>query len=227
MTTEGLPRGPLLVLDTAAPVATVGVVVDSTILHEVRLEETRRHAEALPAAVDATLAGAGVAKRDLVAVVVGRGPGSFVGVRVGLSHAKGFALALSLPLFGVCSLLAVGGEPDAPDGDGLALLDARRGQLYARPVRRAGGRVSPLGPALAVDPDRLGEVLRAPAFLVGNFAGLVSDDAFPDASRHVVLGSAAAGIYAASLADEDRERDLGELVPNYCRAPDAKLPDPR
>lgn len=103
--------------------------------HEIAL---RRHAElALPWA-EALLAEAGLAKSQLDAIAVGRGPGAFTGVRLGISIAQGIALALDRPIVPVSTLAAlamraVALAPASQDAriPVLAAIDARMNELYA------------------------------------------------------------------------------------------------
>ncbi len=127
--------GPLLALDTGSPVLGLAIVSHGRILAELA-RPPRSHAADLPSAVDEVLASAGLDQGDLSAVAVALGPGSFTGLRVGLSYAKGVALALKCPLVGIASLdaLAVGAlEMPAITAQAkvCSLLDARRGDVYA------------------------------------------------------------------------------------------------
>lgn len=91
----------------------------------------RRHAELLLPMCEDVLAEAGVSRRQLDAIAVGRGPGAFTGVRLAISAAQGIALALDLPVIPISSLAAL--ACDAPhDGNRiLAVIDARMGEVYA------------------------------------------------------------------------------------------------
>src|SRR5690606_41736875 len=96
----------------------------------------RRHAElALPWA-ERLLAEAGVARTALDAIAVGRGPGAFTGVRLGVAIAQGIALALDLPVAPVSTLAA----PATPAGGDriLAAIDARMGEVYLGAFERRG-----------------------------------------------------------------------------------------
>lgn len=99
----------------------------------------RRHAElALPWA-EQLLAEAGLARAQLDAIAVGRGPGAFTGVRLGIGLAQGIALALDVPLLPVSTLqvLALRAPADAPRV--LATIDARMGEVYAAAYERRDG----------------------------------------------------------------------------------------
>ena len=107
----------------------------------------RRHAELILPMIESLLDQAGVSRRQLDAIAVGRGPGAFTGVRLAISVAQGLALALDIPVVPVSSLAAL--AQDAPAGVGetiLAVIDARMGEIYAGSFQRsANGLVEPLG----------------------------------------------------------------------------------
>ncbi len=119
--------GPLLAIDTAAPrlqlallaAGRVNVLVD---------DMPKGQAEALFPAIAVLLERNGVAYRDLRRVASTTGPGSFTGLRIGLSAARGLGVALDVPVLGIPSLLAL--SLSAPDGPVDVLVDARRDEAY-------------------------------------------------------------------------------------------------
>src|SRR4051795_5403230 len=118
----------ILAFDTATDVATSALVADGEVLGE----RTSR-AVTLLEDVDALLRQSGTQTRDIEALAVGIGPGSFTGVRIGLATARGLALALGVPVAGVSTLDALAaGAPGA-----LPVIDARRREVFVplRPVR--------------------------------------------------------------------------------------------
>ena len=111
----------VLAFDTATDVATSALVDDGRVLGERRSEP-----RALLEDVDALLAAAGASPRDLAALVVGTGPGSFTSTRIGLATARGLALALDLPVAGVSTLDALAAAAE----DAYPVLDARRREVF-------------------------------------------------------------------------------------------------
>ncbi|MGB0133437.1 tRNA (adenosine(37)-N6)-threonylcarbamoyltransferase complex dimerization subunit type 1 TsaB [Dokdonella sp.] len=106
----------------------------------------RRHAELLLPMCDEVLVEAGVSRRQLDAIAVGRGPGAFTGVRLAISAAQGMALALDLPVIPISSLAALAMEAPANGRPIFAIIDARMGEVYAGAFRRAvDGLVEPFG----------------------------------------------------------------------------------
>ncbi|HZH44733.1 MAG TPA: tRNA (adenosine(37)-N6)-threonylcarbamoyltransferase complex dimerization subunit type 1 TsaB [Lysobacter sp.] len=118
----------LLAFETATEACSVAVWIDGEVRERFEVAP-RRHAElALPWA-EALLAEAGVARAQLDAIAVGRGPGAFTGVRLAIALAQGIALALDRPLVPVSTLAALAAQNDAPRV--LAAIDARMGEVYA------------------------------------------------------------------------------------------------
>lgn len=129
MVTDGLT----LVLDAAASVGTVAVLRDGALVAE-RTVEMRSDGEEryFPSILD-VLGEVGAGTRDLERIVCGAGPGSFTSLRVAGAIAKGLALGIGRPLFGVPSLALIVGssaETTAPGSRWLATLDAMRGERY-------------------------------------------------------------------------------------------------
>jgi len=141
----------VLAIDTATPAVTAGVVrrrpTDVDVLAERVTLDARAHAEQLTPNVLGAMADAGLTMADLDAVVVGCGPGPFTGLRVGMATAAAYGHALGIPVYGVCSLDAIG--VDTTD-EALVVTDARRREVYwAR--YRGGTRFD--GPAVTAPSD--------------------------------------------------------------------------
>jgi tRNA threonylcarbamoyladenosine biosynthesis protein TsaB len=125
----------LLAIDTAASPCAACVfdaAAGEVVGREVR-DIGKGHAEHLMAVVEAAMRQASTGFAELGAVAVSVGPGSFTGVRVGVSAARGFALALKVPAIGVTTLEAIAAEARAAFGlrPVLSALDAGRGEIHA------------------------------------------------------------------------------------------------
>jgi tRNA threonylcarbamoyladenosine biosynthesis protein TsaB len=161
-------------------------------------------------------------------LAVGLGPGSFTGVRIGLATARGLGASAGVPVRGVCTLDALGRAlAEHPDGAGrsrLAVLDARRGEVFAALYSPTGEHLwepAVLAPeALAERVDALAEAPLAAGAGAVRFRHelaargmLIPDDADPVhriAARHV-----------CALAHGSGFRDGDGLAPIYLRPPDA------
>ncbi len=120
-----------LILDTACPRALIALAQNGEVLAEVYLDEYKRHGEKLASAIDRCLAQAGCQIGNITAVAVGTGPGSFIGVRIAMAHAKGLCTALQIPLIGFNTLAGI----DSQKANWVA-IDARRGEYYGLEIGR-------------------------------------------------------------------------------------------
>lgn len=123
----------VLGLETSSARCSVGIADESGVRAARSLEATSAHAERLPSLIDATFREAGLAMNDLDAVAVSSGPGSFTGLRIGVSAAKGLCFSLGLPLVMVPTFTAVAvsaGANHANAGKILVALDAKKGDFY-------------------------------------------------------------------------------------------------
>lgn len=144
----------LLALETSTEACSVAVLRNGEV-HERFEIAPRRHAElALPWAQE-LLAEAGLPRTQLDAVAVGRGPGAFTGVRLGIALAQGIALGLDLPMLPVSTLAALAMRADGR-GPVLAAIDARMGEVYAGAFMRLDDDVRALGVETVCAPDAVG-----------------------------------------------------------------------
>lgn len=137
---------PLLAIDTGAPRLQLALL--NGVHCDVMVEEMAQgQAERLFPAIGALLARNDLSYADLRRVAVTTGPGSFTGLRIGLSAARGLGLANDIPIIGVPTLLALSLVADGP---ALVTIDARRGERY---VQSFAGPGLPLDDAEAVAND--------------------------------------------------------------------------
>jgi tRNA threonylcarbamoyl adenosine modification protein YeaZ len=210
----------LLAIDTALDRCSVGIAAGDQ--PPLLVSETigRGHAERLFGMVSAAMAEAGLGFPDLGRIAVTVGPGSFTGVRVGIAAARGFALVTGCPVAGIGTLdvIAEGARALAGAVPAMAVLDARRDEVYAAafdatgrplfaaeagPAHAFAGRLPP-GMVLAGSGARL---VAAAAATTG--IRIVHEDTAPDIGALVRLGRAA-------------PEPAGPPRPLYLRAPDAK-----
>ncbi|WP_312238394.1 tRNA (adenosine(37)-N6)-threonylcarbamoyltransferase complex dimerization subunit type 1 TsaB [Stenotrophomonas sp.] len=128
----------LLAFETATEACSVALYVDGQVLERFEIAP-RRHAELSLPWAEALLAEAGVARSQLDAIALGRGPGAFTGVRLAIAIAQGIALALDRPLVPVSTLQVLALRAPADADHVLSSIDARMGEVYvARQVRVDG-----------------------------------------------------------------------------------------
>lgn len=191
----------MLAFDTATEVATSALVDDGEVLGE-RVSR----ASTLLEDVDALLRQGGAHQRDLGALAVGIGPGSFTGVRIGLAVARGLALALDLPGAGVSTLDALAaGAPGA-----LPVVDARRREIFTL-VHGSPVVLAPADLELAVGTVCVGDGARRYRELLEGMGAVVPPDGD---ERHLPRARFHAGL----------AHDFGsveKIEPLYLRVPDA------
>ncbi|MGQ0576060.1 MAG: tRNA (adenosine(37)-N6)-threonylcarbamoyltransferase complex dimerization subunit type 1 TsaB [Pseudonocardia sp.] len=212
----------VLAIDTATSAVVAGVVElsDAVDTRAARVaQDARKHGELLMPGVLAACAEAGVALRDVDAVVVGRGPGPYTGLRVGLVTAAALGDALGVPVLGQCSLDAIAVE--GPEGPLVVVTDARRREVYW--AAYAGGRriSGPHVDAPAVAAQRARELGIVAAAGSPEHAALLGLPACPPA---IPSPAGLVTLAAAALRAGD---DAGPVVPLYLRRPDAVEPGAR
>lgn len=212
-----------LALDTATSATVVGLRLADGSVGEARDDvapgERPRHTQRLLALASELLGEAGLEFADLERIVVGIGPGTFTGLRIGIATARGLALATGAPLVGVCTLrvLGAGGGP----GPVLALIDAGRGEVFAGGYEDGREIIAPT----ALAPAAVAGLARGRSWLAvgsgalrfrGQLAGLtvLADES----SAHRVSAGAMLG-----FAQRDDVDARGAVTPLYLRLPDAEL----
>ena len=129
----------LLALDTSTLTVALALLDGERVLEAVKVHPPVKQSAVLPALVGEVLARHGLGGRELDGLVVGLGPGSFTGLRVGLGTMKGLAFAWERPLQGVSSLAALALE-GPEDTELFAATPVKKGELYLGRYRRAGER---------------------------------------------------------------------------------------
>lgn len=208
--------GMILALETSSSLCAACILdpASGRVVADVSNDIGRGHAERLMDDVAEALKHAGIGYPNLSSIAVGVGPGSFTGIRVGVAAARGFALALQIPVRGVTSFQAIALQ--AAGGKAMLIVqDAGREELY---VQRFDARAKPLGAPEAVTLQMLVQRLPdAPLFACGSGAHLLAGKGGVEICGTPVIATAAS-VARASL-------DPSMIVapkPLYLRAPDAK-----
>lgn len=219
----------LLSLDTSTLTLSLALLEGERVLEHVVHGPPKRQSELLPQEIDTLLTRHRVRLADLEGFIVGLGPGSFTGLRIGVATVKGFAYALDKPVVGVSSLAAI--ALDGPED--LELFTSavvKKGELYLGRYRRDGGRVTLLAPETSLTVPQFAEamittpeaVMTGPA--VAEYRAqlerlgvpstrFLDEPAFPSAIALARLGS---------LPAVWRKEDLFALEPHYLRGSGAE-----
>jgi len=130
------PAPRLLIVETSGRAGHVALAHGDAIVGVRRLDETRRHARDLAPAAAALLEAQGWKPRDVAAVLVSRGPGSYTGLRVGIMSAKTFAYATGCALLGVDTFAAIARQAPDRATQVAVLADAQQGKVYVQEFTR-------------------------------------------------------------------------------------------
>lgn len=203
----------LLSFDTATPRVTVALHDGDRVVASQDADQAMRHGENLAPGIASVLEQAGAINTDITAIAVGVGPGPFTGLRVGLVTARTMALALDIPVYGVCSLDIIAAQAiDEGLDDFLVATDARRKEVYL---------ASYLGGVRLDEPRVLKPAEAATDRVVVGGGGLLHSDCFPGARgpEHP-----SATVLCDVVVNERFE--LLDPEPLYLRRPDAVAPGP-
>ena len=181
----------LLAIETATEACSVAVHVDGTVLERFEIAP-RRHAElTLPWAAQ-LLAEAGISRNQLDAVAISRGPGAFTGVRLAIAIAQGIALAIDRPLLAVSTLQTLALRAPAGQGQVLAAIDARMGEVYTGRFACVDGHWQALDAEQVLPPQQV--------LLEGRgWFGVGTGFAAADGALVQAAGDALAGVDASAL----------------------------
>jgi tRNA threonylcarbamoyladenosine biosynthesis protein TsaB len=234
--TPDLPR--VLAFDTSSQVTSVAVCHGAQLLAADHAHTEARHAEVLLPKIQRCLTEAGLELSDVDVIGVGAGPGSFTGVRVGVSTAKGLGLALQRPVIAIGSLeaLAYDALPTLSSPWVAACLDAYKGELFAALYERSGAGLRLALAPFHGAPRSVGEQLTAAVCgselaLIG--AGVARYPALFEGLPGPVQrfetqwsepSARSVAVLAAAAFARGEILPLGQVAPVYLRGSDAQLP---
>ena len=222
----------LLAIDTATSQVSVAFGRDGRVLGEIRIDGGRRHAEQLAPAIDYLRREVGIELQQLAVVAVGVGPGLYTGLRVGVTTARTLAQTLAIPVVGISSLDLVAYPWRVTHRKVVAVLDARRKEVFSASYWPVPGGLQRDGDYAVGSPAAVAaEIMAAGAevLLVGDGA-LVYPDAFAGLDRVEIIGPAASAPSATALVElasarfEREEFTTADAVhPLYLRHSDAEI----
>ena len=222
----------ILALETAAKAVSAAVTEDGKVLASAYQDTGLTHSRTLMPLVELLLKNIGMSVADLDAVAVSAGPGSFTGVRIGVSAAKGLAWAADKPCAAVSTLAALARNVAFVDGLVVCAMDARRQQVYNALFEAKDGRLTRLTPDRAIALSGLAEELRGdprPKTVLGD-GGKLCFDFLTEAGipcrlapAHLVKENAVSvALEAEELSKHGGLVSAQELAPVYLRPPQAE-----
>lgn len=221
----------ILAFDTSAQSASVALCEDSAVLSECQINCRLTHSQTVLPMCESVLSAVAAKLSDVELLAVSHGPGSFTGVRIGVSAVKGIAFARGLPCVGVSALEALGQNLYGLNGVVCAAMDARRDQVYTALFRVGAKGLIRLTEDAALSlselADRLAPYMDQPVMLVGDGAEKVLQALqkpalclAPPPLRYGRAGSVAALAAKAYRAGGDFSAKA--LTPRYLRLPQAE-----
>jgi len=217
----------LLAVDTSTTSCSVALFNGDRLLAEAVYTAGKTHSRHLLSMIHRILVDCRCDPADIGGIAVTRGPGTFTGLRIGISTVKGFAAATGAPVVGVSSLAALAYPFALHDCPVVAMIDARRGEIYYTQYR------DDTQPATRVSvgaPETVAAALPEKALLVGSGALLYREVfenrcprvRFADTTQHVVR-AASVGMLALVRFKQHDVDPIDALIPEYVRKSDAQI----
>ena len=224
----------IIALDTATEVCGLALWMKDQVRAQISITQGLTHAKVLTGALQALLQETGTQVAEVDGWVVTQGPGSFTGLRIGISTAKGLALATGKPLAGVSTLSVLAHQARAQTDWICPMIDARRHQVYWALFQRQGDDLVPVLPERAGSVDEAMDLIgdRRPCVFIGNGARLYSEviqayvggeAQLADDALHDLQPGMVARLGSQRLAQGAAE-NLHLFAPVYLRSADAQLP---
>ena len=224
------PELKILAVDTATRCCSAAVRVGGRLAAEMTVVSAQTHSTHLMAMIRETLRLANLSLKAVDGLAVAIGPGSFTGLRIGISTIQGLAFAGGKPCAGVSSLEALAVACLPWPQSVCALMDARKGEVYAGHYRERAGRLERLAPERVLSIEDALRTVDLPCLFVGDGAEryqarirtiLGEQAGFAPSDRNFPRAEMVARLAQPLLAAE-AGRDPGCLVPHYLRHPDAE-----
>jgi tRNA threonylcarbamoyladenosine biosynthesis protein TsaB len=224
----------ILAVDTATQHCSVAVCLDLALLAETTLFRRQTHSRHLLEMIHHTVSMSGVKLNEIDIFAVTRGPGSFTGLRIGLSCVKGLAYALNKPVVSVSSLEILATQAVVAKSKNhlliCPLLDARKKEVYFAGFEHRNHKLVKATPEMVLPPEQLALHMNGPCLFIGDGAILYKDnlmDIFKDTAffappqQHYIRAHTVALLAFERFLKEDWD-NLSNLVPQYIRKSDAE-----
>lgn len=220
---------PLLAIETSTREGAVALLTE-TAAPLLRMVESGSHTSELLPTIDAILKEGGVSKEELALIAVSIGPGSYTGLRIGLTVAKTLALALGVKIVGVSTLKALALDAaknmNICNGRIVPAVDARGGHLYSAKFSYADGNLSRIDEDVAIKPPALSEQLREGDYVFGTGANILelgSDAGVRVSETPIAPTALSVAELGLQVAAAEKFLDLTTAAPNYLRKTPAEI----
>lgn len=217
----------LLAVDTATTSCSVALFSGDRLLAEVVYAAGKTHSHHLMSMIHRILEECRCKPEDIGGIAVTRGPGTFTGLRIGISTIKGLAAATGVPVVGISSLAALAFPFALHDCPVVAMIDARRGEIY---YNQYHGATQPATRVLVGAPEMAAVALPENAILVGSgallYRGVFENHCphvrFADAAQHVIRAASVGRLALLRFKRQDAD-PIDALIPEYVRKSDAQI----
>jgi tRNA threonylcarbamoyladenosine biosynthesis protein TsaB len=221
----------ILAVDTATTSCSVAIVNRASLEAEFTLNRKETHSKHLMEMIDTILKISGFDLSAIDGFAVTKGPGSFTGLRIGISTIKGLAAASGKPIVGISSLEALAAQVALSRDLICPLIDARKGEVYFSRYRSMNGLLKKQTDELVTHPESALDDLKESCLFVGNGALLYKRiileklgrlASFAPMTHHTIRASAVAHLSMAKFNAQDTDK-IEKFSPHYIRKSDAEL----
>ena len=221
----------ILALDTATRRCSAAIVDNGLVSAELTTVNNQTHSKHLMSMIDTVcdMSGLKIAEMDGFAVTIG--PGSFTGLRIGISAVKGLAWSLNKPVVGISSLDALAWQCIPAAYPICTLLDARKQEVYYCRYRLRDGELKKDSSEQVIAPAEAINDIREPCMFIGNGANLYKEEIleklgelahFAGWNQDIIRASSVARLSLERFIHHQTD-DVALLVPHYIRKSDAEL----
>jgi tRNA threonylcarbamoyladenosine biosynthesis protein TsaB len=221
----------VLAVDTATKSCSVAIVNQGSLLAELTTVSDQTHSRHLLKMISSVIETAGLTTSELDGFAVTVGPGSFTGLRIGISSIKGLAVARHKPVVGISSLEALAAQTAPCSCLVCPLLDARKGEVYFSRYRWKNADLIKECEEMVSAPEPMLADVHEPCVFVGSGARLYQEMIktklgerahFAAESQNIIRAATLARLALIRFADQATD-DVDRLVPHYVRKSDAEL----
>ena len=221
----------ILGIDSSTPLPSAVLIKGNRIVSETHHSSSNSFSTHLLAMVDEVLSPSGTALKDIDGFAITRGPGSFTGLRVGVSLIKGFVLATEKPFCAIDTLEAIAARVVPGAQPVCAVLDARKKEVYTALFKFEGPRLKRVSDDLAITAEALCKIISETTIFIGSgldtygeyFSEKLGDRFLLAKNMKAPSVAASAAFLAQEGFDNKKSFDLNDLSIKYIRKPEAEL----
>lgn len=221
----------ILAIDTSTASCSTAIIDGGVVRAELTTVNNQTHSKHLMTMIDTVSKMSGIKMAALDGFAVTIGPGSFTGLRIGISTIKGLAWSLAKPVVGISSLAALAWQCAPVPYLICPLLDARKHEVYAGRYRYSAGKLIKDGDELVSDPLAVIDDIQEPCVFLGSGAALYRKEISNKLGElSIFVERRKDHIHASAIAElsiqrftKHRHDEVASLVPHYIRKSDAEL----